>query len=152
MWATVLPSLASHRGGTLTVIAQLPPDEGSLLPTDPAVAYYAWAWQMLSMTNDGLVGYRRFSAWPATSSFPTWPPHCPGRPTAADLHVPAPRGHQVLNRSAGQAGDFRRAIERVLMIDKHGSGAIPPSTPGSSAPPVRTEPRPLPSLQRDYRR
>ena len=29
VWATVLPSLASHRGGTLTVIAQLPPDEGS---------------------------------------------------------------------------------------------------------------------------
>src|SRR5215831_12442339 len=57
VWATVLPSLASHRGGTLTVIALQQPDVGG--PTDPAVAYYLWAWQMLSMTNDGLVGYRR---------------------------------------------------------------------------------------------
>jgi len=54
VWATVLPSLASHRGGTLTVINQLPPDEGSQPPTDPAIVYYTWAWQMLSLTNDGL--------------------------------------------------------------------------------------------------
>jgi hypothetical protein len=38
VWATVLPSLASHCGGTLTVITQLPADEGSRPPTDPAVA------------------------------------------------------------------------------------------------------------------
>lgn len=59
VWATVLPSLSSHRGGTLTVVAQLPGGEGARPPTDPAVAYSSWAWQMLSMTNDGLVGYRR---------------------------------------------------------------------------------------------
>ena len=40
VWTTVLPSAASHRGGTLTVINQQPPDEGSGPQlTDPAIAY-----------------------------------------------------------------------------------------------------------------
>jgi YVTN family beta-propeller protein len=54
--ATVLPSLASHRGGTLTVVAQLSPHG---LAADTAVAWNSYLWQILSMTNDGLVGYRR---------------------------------------------------------------------------------------------
>src|SRR5262249_58175896 len=54
--ATMLPSPASHRGGTLTLIASLSPHDQN---TDPAVAYTIPVWQMLSVTNDGLVGYRR---------------------------------------------------------------------------------------------
>ena len=56
--ATVLPSLASHRGGTLALVAQISPHE---LSADPAVAWGLRSWQILSMTNDGLVGYRRVS-------------------------------------------------------------------------------------------
>ena len=64
---TVLPSLASHRGGTLTLIAQLSPHDQA---TDPALAYTIPMWQMLSVTNDGLVGYRRAGRRPATPWFP----------------------------------------------------------------------------------
>ena len=115
----MLPSLASHRGGTLTVIAQLPPDEGARPPTDPAVAYYPWAWQMLSMTNDGLVGYRRVGGLAGDQLVPD---------LAAALPVPADGGRTYTFRlragirySTGalvRPADFRRAIERVFMIDK----------------------------------
>src|SRR5262249_55345612 len=43
---TVLPSLASHRGGTLTLIAQLSPHDQA---TDPAAAWMPPIWQMLSV-------------------------------------------------------------------------------------------------------
>ena len=127
VWATVLPSLASHRGGTLTVIAQRPPDEGPRPPTDPAVAYYPWAWQMLSMTNDGLVGYRRVAGLAGDELVPD---------LATTLPVPADGGRTYtfrlrtgLRYSTGapvRPEDFRRAIERVFMINKQVNPGIPP--------------------------
>ena len=122
VWATVLPSLASHRGGTLTAIAQLPPDEGARPPTDPAVAYYTWAWQMLSMTNDGLIGYRRVAGLAGDQLVPD---------LATALPAPADGGRTYTFRlragirySTGvlvRPEDFRRAIERVFMIDRNSS-------------------------------
>ena len=127
VWATVLPSLASHRGGTLTVLNRLPPDEGSRPPTDPAIAFYTWAWQMLSMTNDGLVGYRRVGGLAGDQLVPD---------LAAALPVPTDGGKTYtfhlrpgLQYSTGtlvRPEDFRRAIERVFVINKHGNPAIPP--------------------------
>ena len=99
---TVLPSLASHRGGTLTLIAQLSPHDQT---TDPAAAWQLPEWQMLSVTNDGLVGYRR-TGGPAGDT--PRPRSCDSAPRAGrrrpDLHLPPPPRHQVLQRDAGQAG------------------------------------------------
>jgi YVTN family beta-propeller protein len=126
VWATVLPSLASHRGGTLTVIDPQPPDLGG--PTDPAVAYYLWAWQMLSMTNDGLVGYRRVAGLAGDQLVPD---------LATTLPVPTDGGttyvfqlRSGIRYSTGQLvkpEDFRRAIERVFIIDNSpgGNSGIP---------------------------
>ena len=127
VWATVLPSLASHRGGTLTVLDY----EGGLQggPTDPAVADYVWAWQMLSMTNDGLVGYLRVAGLAGDQLVPD---------LAATLPVPTGGGttyvfqlRSGIRYSTGQLvrpEDFRRAIERVFMIDHTGTvfSFIPP--------------------------
>jgi YVTN family beta-propeller protein len=131
VWATVLPSLASHRGGTLAVIASLPPDEGPAPPTDPAVAYYEWAWQMLSMTNDGLVGYRRTAGLAGDQLVPD---------LATALPVPKDGGRTYtfrlrpgLRYSTGapvRPEDFRRAIERVLTIDRRVNAAVLPSYDG----------------------
>jgi YVTN family beta-propeller protein len=125
VWATVLPSLASHRGGTLTLIAQPPPGHPPL-PTDPALAYYSLTWQMLSMTNDGLVGYRRVAGLAGDQLVPD---------LAAALPVPADGGRTYTFRvrvgirySTGalvRPEDFRRAIERDFMIDKQDSGILP---------------------------
>ena len=126
VWATVLPSLATHRGGTLTIIGpQLlghPP-----LPTDPAVAYYTLTWQMLSLTNDGLVGYRRVAGLAGDELVPD---------LATALPVPTDGGRTYTFRlrsgvrySTGalvRPEDFRRAIERVFVIDKQQNPFIPP--------------------------
>lgn len=127
VWATVLPSRASHHGGTLKVLTRLPPDEGPRPPTDPAVAYYSWAWQMLSMTNDGLVGYRRVAGLAGNQLVPD---------LATALPVPTDGGrtytfrlHAGLEYSTGakvRPEDFRRAIERVFMINRHENPGIPP--------------------------
>jgi YVTN family beta-propeller protein len=117
--ATVLPSLTSHRGGTLTLVAQLTPHD---LSGDPAVAWDSYDWDILSVTNDGLVGYRRTDG-PAGSTV------VPDLATA--LPVPADGGKTYIFRlrpgirfSSGtpvRPQDFRRALERVFRIN-HGGG------------------------------
>ena len=126
VWATVLPSPASHRGGTLTVIVQLPPDEGTW-PTDPAVAYYTWAWQMLSMTNDGLVGYRRVGGLAGDQLVPDLATALPAPSDDGKTYVFRLRpGLRYSTGALVRPEDFRRAIERVFMIDKRMNSAIPP--------------------------
>ena len=126
VWATVLPSLASHRGGTLTVIAFKPPDEISPV-TDPAVAYFTLWWQMLGMTNDGLVSYRHVTGLAGAQLVPD---------LATALPVPTDDGRTYTFRlrsgirySTGalvKPADFRRAIERVFVIGKrHDVGILP---------------------------
>jgi YVTN family beta-propeller protein len=126
VWATVLPSLATHRGGTLTVLAPLSPDEGPRPPTDPAIAYYTWAWQMLSLTNDGLVAYRRVAGLAGDELVPDLATALP-RPTDAGKSYTF-RLRAGLRYSTGapvRPQDFRRAIERVFMINKAGNRFIP---------------------------
>jgi YVTN family beta-propeller protein len=126
VWVTVLPAPAAHRGGTLTVIEQAPAGHPAL-PTDPAVAYYALTWQMLSMTNDGLVGYRRTGGLAGDQLVPD---------LAAALPVPADNGTTYTFRLRGgirystgvlvRPEDFRRAIERVFTLDKQQNPYILP--------------------------
>jgi ABC-type transport system substrate-binding protein/DNA-binding SARP family transcriptional activator len=116
VWATVLPSLATHRGGTLTVIAQNPPDNPGP-ETDPAVAYDTLPWQMLSMTNDGLVGYRRVGGLPGNQLVPDLAIVLPrpgegGRTYTFRLRA----GLRYSNGEPVRASDFRRAIERDFVI------------------------------------
>ena len=125
VWATVLPSLASHRGGTLTVIAQQPPDHPPLA-TDPAVAYYTQTWQMLSMTNDGLVGYRHVGGLAGDQLVPDLATALPvptdgGRTYTFHLRT----GIRYSNGVPVRPQDFQRAIERVFMIDKRQDPFIP---------------------------
>jgi YVTN family beta-propeller protein len=111
---TVLPSLASHRGGTLTLIANLSPHDQA---TDPAAAWMPPIWQMLSVTNDGLVGYRR-TGGPAGDTLapdlatvlPT--PTNQGRTYTFHLR----RGIRYSNGTPVRPEDFRHAIERVFAI------------------------------------
>jgi ABC-type transport system substrate-binding protein/class 3 adenylate cyclase/DNA-binding beta-propeller fold protein YncE len=55
LWVGVRGAQSAHRGGTLSVesLAYL------MHPIDPAVAYSPDTWNLLSLTNDGLLGFRR---------------------------------------------------------------------------------------------
>jgi ABC-type transport system substrate-binding protein len=130
--ATVLPSPASHRGGSLTLIASLSPHDQD---TDPAVAYTIPMWQILSVTNDGLVGYQRVGGPLGDTLVP-------------DLAqaLPAPTGNGLtytfhlrpgIRYSTGalvRPEDFRRAIERVFSLNQlSGAAAIYAGIAGARA-------------------
>jgi ABC-type transport system substrate-binding protein len=113
--ATVLPSPATHRGGTLTLIANLSPHDRA---TDPAAAYTVPMWQMLSVTNDGLVGYRR-AGGPAGNTLV--PDLAQALPTPADggltytFHLRP--GIRYSTGALVRPQDFRHAIERVFRLN-----------------------------------
>ena len=121
---TVLPSLASHRGGILTLVAPYTETSQEHYASDPAVAWDQYDWQMLAMTNDGLVGYRRVGGPVGDQLVPD---------LARDLPIPADNGKTYtfplragMRYSNGQpvrAEDFRRALERVFVINRGGGPA-----------------------------
>jgi extracellular solute-binding protein (family 5) len=119
--ATVLPSPASHRGGTLTVIANLSPHDQA---TDPALAATIPMWQMLSVTNDGLVGYRRAGGPPGDTLVPDLATALPapvdgGRTYTFHLRP----GIRYSTGALVRPEDFRRAIERDFRLNHLGGGA-----------------------------
>ena len=117
VWATVLPSLASHRGGTLAIIDPQPAALG--FPADPAVAWWVWAWQMLSMTNDGLVGYRRVGGLAGGQLVPDLATTLPVPTDGGKTYVFQLRsGIRYSNGQPVKPQDFRRALERVFTINR----------------------------------
>jgi ABC-type transport system substrate-binding protein/DNA-binding SARP family transcriptional activator len=113
VWATVLPSPASHRGGTMRVLRSRGQDSA-----DPA----AWRgtfthWQMLSLTNDGLVAYRRIGGLAGDTLVPDLAttlaaPTGSGRTYTFQLR----RGIRYSNGALVRPADLRRAIERVFKL------------------------------------
>jgi YVTN family beta-propeller protein len=116
---TVLPSRQSHRGGTLTLDAQF---TMTRFPPDPASAWNSWYWQMLIMTNDGLVGYTRVGG-PAGDALVPDLATALARPAGDGrtyvFHVRP--GIRYSNGQLVRPEDFRRALERVFAVN-HGSG------------------------------
>jgi len=53
LWVTARGAGSVHRGGTLNLVADSP------VTPDPAVGYDPVSWSVITMTNDGLVGFRQ---------------------------------------------------------------------------------------------
>ncbi len=115
VWVAALASPASHRGGTLRVAYGddlFGPGYG---PYDPAVAPYKEHFQLLSMTSDGLVTYRRAGG---AAGLQVVPDLAVAMPTVTDggrtytfqlrKHLRYSDGQQV------RASDFRSSVERAL--------------------------------------
>ena len=96
--AQVPPS--AHRGGTLTLAVANPPGVYEQpIPTslDPASGYSAW--ELLTMTNDGLLGYSRAGGAESLQGRPR-PRHRPpdGQRRRPHVHLPAAQGDPLLDR------------------------------------------------------
>ena len=116
IWTTVLPGAAAHVGGTLRVV------EGGVYATfghslDPA----QWAgfpqWQMVSMTNDGLVTYRRTGGLAGASLVPDLATSLPapsdgGRTYTFQLRTGIRYSNGVLVRPQ----DIRHEFERIFRL------------------------------------
>jgi YVTN family beta-propeller protein len=121
VYVSVRATGVAHRGGTLRVIgASLGFDF-----VDPARAYSSGSWALLSMTNDGLTGFKRVGGGE-------------GGDLVADLAVALPqptdggkaytfkvrRGIRYSTGALVRPEDFRRAIERSVSLggDRPGAG------------------------------
>ena len=113
--AQVPPS--AHRGGTLTLAIANPPGLYSQpIPTslDPASGYSAW--ELLSMTNDGLLTYSRAGG---AESYKVVPDLATGLPTVSDggltYTFQLRKGIRYSTGGVVQPADIRRGIERALL-------------------------------------
>ena len=109
IYVAVRSSGLEHRGGTLRVRTGAPDF------LDPALAYSGQAWSILSMTNDGLVGFRRVGGIEGVQLVPDLAVALP-TPTDGGATY-AFRVRRDVRYSTGevvQPGDFRAAIERLF--------------------------------------
>jgi ABC-type transport system substrate-binding protein/DNA-binding SARP family transcriptional activator/streptogramin lyase len=115
-WVTVLPGPTSHRGGTLRIAA------GAAMPysADPtAFGGTTTQWQVLSLTNDGLVTYRRAGGLAGAELVPDLATAIPqptdgGRTYTFQLR----RGIRYSNGDVVRPDDIRRGIQRVLTVTR----------------------------------
>jgi ABC-type transport system substrate-binding protein/DNA-binding SARP family transcriptional activator len=114
-WVTVLPGSASHRGGTLRLA--MPEDT---LPYSPDPKQFAGLpqWQLLSLTNDGLVTYRRAGGLAGAELVPDLATAIPQPTDGGRTYTFRLRdGIRYSNGTAVQAADIRRGIERTMRSD-----------------------------------
>jgi YVTN family beta-propeller protein len=115
-WVTVLPSPASHRGGTLR-IAGGPSARTGFHSVDPAVFDGIGQWLMLSLTSDGLVSYRRVGGLLGDTVVPDLATSLPQPTDGGRTYTFQVRsGIRYSNGQLVRPSDFRRAIERVFAV------------------------------------
>ena len=113
LWVSVGASAVEHRGGTLEVSShQKAPDT-----LDPSVAYDYRAWEILVLTSDGLVGYRKLGGADGATLVPD---------LAAALPEISPDGltyrfalRDGISYSTGEPvrpEDFRYGLERAFSL------------------------------------
>jgi ABC-type transport system substrate-binding protein/DNA-binding SARP family transcriptional activator/streptogramin lyase len=111
-WVTVLPGRTNHRGGTLRIAAGV---QGMPYSADPKSFGGMNQWQLLSLTNDGLVTYRRAGGLAGAELVPDLATAIPqptdgGRTYTFQLR----KGIRYSNGEPVRPEDVRRAIRRVL--------------------------------------
>jgi peptide/nickel transport system substrate-binding protein len=107
IYVTVGSTGIEHRGGALKVLS----DEPDTI--DPALAYFPASWSILTMTNDGLVGFRRVGGVQGTQLVPDLAVALPiptdgGKTYTFQLRA----GIRYSNGKLVQPNDFRWALER----------------------------------------
>jgi YVTN family beta-propeller protein len=113
LWLAVGASAAEHRGGTLRVssAAEAP---SSL---DPAIAYDPETFRILTLTNDGLLAYKRVGGPGGATLVPDLASALPD--VSADgltYRFPLREGIRYSTGEPIRPEDFRRAIERSLVM------------------------------------
>jgi peptide/nickel transport system substrate-binding protein len=119
----------SHRGGTLRV------QSGTVDSLDPAVAYTTPAWNILSITNDGLLGFRRVGGATGSLLVPDLATAIP-EPTdnGRTYRFVLRRGIRYSDGRPVRASDVRRAVERALAAQAPPIAGAPGRAPGPGAP------------------
>jgi peptide/nickel transport system substrate-binding protein len=114
IWAAALPPASRHRGGTLVVSSYI----SGCRCLDPAFAWQADEWRVLSILYDGLVAYRKVGGAAGAMLVPDLARNLPtptdgGRTYRFQLRA----GIRYSNGRPVQASDFRASIERLLRLN-----------------------------------
>ena len=128
LWVAVGASATQHRGGTLRLSSPLPTPKS----LDPAVAYDTDVWRILTITNDGLLAYRKVGGPDGAMLVPDLASALPD--VSADgltYRFPLREGIRYSNGEPVRPEDFRRGIERSLGL--HGAGSLLSAIEGADA-------------------
>jgi YVTN family beta-propeller protein len=107
LWVTARGAGSVHRGGTLNLVTDVP-----AVP-DPAIAYDPVSWSILTMTNDGLVGFHQTGGGAGSTLVPDLATSLP-EPADDGLSYTFQlrRGVRYSTGTLVQAADVRYALER----------------------------------------
>jgi len=125
-WVTALAAPASHRGGVLRVVGTNGWFGGNgvdrgFLPPDPGAAVLPTEWPLLSLTNDGLVTYRRVGGPAGAQVVPDLAVQLPTVSDGLRTYTFQLRaGIRYSNGTPVRASDFRYAVERQFRHDAAG--------------------------------
>jgi peptide/nickel transport system substrate-binding protein len=111
LWVAVGASAREHRGGTLRVA-------GAAIDTlDPAVAYDTQTWQLLTITNDGLLAYKRVGGTEGTTLVPDLASALPDvAPDGLTYRFALRNGIRFSSGEPVLPEDFRYGLERTIAI------------------------------------
>jgi len=113
LWLAVGASATEHRGGTLNVSSERQAPSS----LDPAVVYDIAAWQILSITNDGLVGYNRVGGPGGATLVPDLASSLPQvSPDGLTYRFPLREGIRYSDGEPVRPEDFRHGFERTISL------------------------------------
>ena len=105
-----------HRGGQLKVVT------GVVDAVDPAFAYQDDSWGLLTITNDGLVGFRRVGGVQGVQLVPDLAVSLPAPTNGCTVYTFEVRtGVRYSNGKLVQPEDFRQALERLFELGSPGA-------------------------------
>jgi YVTN family beta-propeller protein len=114
LWLAVGASATEHRGGTLTIASRT----GAPTSLDPAVVYgEAAGWPILSITNDGLLAYKKVGGLDGATLVPDLASALPQ--VSADrlsYRFPLREGIRYSTGDPVRPEDFRHALERTISL------------------------------------
>jgi peptide/nickel transport system substrate-binding protein len=128
LWLAVGASATEHRGGTLTVSS----DAKAPTSLDPAVVYDSESWRILTITNDGLLAYKKVGGPDGATLVPDLATALPEVSNdGLAYRFPLRQGIRYSTGDPVRPEDFRRAIERALVL--HGAADLLSAIEGAEA-------------------
>jgi YVTN family beta-propeller protein len=113
LWLAVGASATQQRGGTLTVWSA----EGPPASLDPAVVYEPIGWSILSITNDGLLAYKKVGGPEGATLVPDLASTLPQvSPDGTTYRFPLREGIRYSTEDLVRPEDFRRGLERAISL------------------------------------
>ena len=119
LWLATGASPSEHRGGTVVVATEV----GVPATLDPALVYEPVGWEILSVTNDGLLGFKKVGGPDGATLVPDLASAMPQvSEDGLSYRFPLRAGLTYSNDDPIAPEDFRRGMERALGLSSDARG------------------------------